>query len=247
MFTPEYREEVREKLIQHSREDKRIVSAAAVGSYAGNAVDRWSDIDLTFGYDPVFSIDSMLNSWTEYVSSEFSGVPILDISRGSSVYRVFIFPGCLQVDLSFTPQSDFGSISRHFSLIYGSKKDLPNAAGQSAEECFGFLAHHLLRVRVCVERGRLWQAEFWLSEARNYALKLCCLSRGLNTDHGRGFDDLPQDILEPYKNTLIKELTSEELAKALSALILQIDKISPEICLLNNKTRDLLVDLNIHK
>ncbi len=66
----------------------------------------------------------------------------------------------------------------------------------------GLAVHHLVRARICIERGRLWQAEYWISEARNQALSLACLHRGLPTSYGRGFDDLPAEILEPLANAL---------------------------------------------
>lgn len=246
MFTSEFREKVREEIIANAKLDGRISSAAEVGSYARNAQDRWSDIDLTFGFDDTVSIDTILNSWTEYVSSQFSGVPILDIQRGKTIYRVFILPGCLQVDLSFTPQTGFGSAGPDFMLHYGRQDKNTQITPPNAAELYGYMVHHLVRVRICIERNRLWQAEFWLNEARNYALKLCCLFRGLKTDHGRGFDDLPSDILEPYKNSFVKQPTREEITKGLSVILSQLDNISPEVNLLNGRLRKQLLDLNIY-
>ncbi len=228
MFSSEYRESVRRKIIEYSKSDARITSAAAVGSYARKCQDRWSDIDLTFGFDPVHSIDTMLKSWTEYVSNEYSGVPILDIKRGKTIYRVFVFPGCLQVDLSFTPQSDFGPAGPHFDLLFGTFNENTAIVSNTIDDSFGYMMHHLIRVRICIERKRLWQAEYWLNEARNYALKIACRARGLNTDHGRGFDDLPASLLEPLKASIIRELSSDELMKGLQCIVSILDDLSPE-------------------
>ena len=61
MFTVSYREEVRQKIIDKSKMDHRIVSAAVIGSYAQGTVDRWSDIDLTFGVDePMTAAETIL-------------------------------------------------------------------------------------------------------------------------------------------------------------------------------------------
>lgn len=114
MFTVEYRDEVRNKIIAKAKTDRRIVSAAVVGSYAKGTVDKWSDIDLTFGVDEAFSITSLLDSWTEYITREFSGVVLLDVHRGKTIYRVFVLPGCLQLDLSFSPAKEFGAVGQHF-------------------------------------------------------------------------------------------------------------------------------------
>jgi hypothetical protein len=53
-----------------------------------------------------------------------------------------------------------------------------------AEDLFGYAVHHLLRARFCIERGRLLQAEYWVSSARDYALNLACLMRGISAPLG---------------------------------------------------------------
>jgi hypothetical protein len=47
-----------------------------------------------------------------------------------------------------------------------------------------------LRARFCIERGRYWQAEYWISGVRDYTLSLACDSRGLPAHHGRGFETI---------------------------------------------------------
>ena len=77
--------------------------------------------------------------------------------------------------------------------------------------------HHVLRARFCVERGQCWQAEFWIGEARDYALSLACLSRGLPARYARGFDDLPLEVLGPFEEAIVGSLDREELLRALRA------------------------------
>jgi hypothetical protein len=244
LFTIQYREDVREKIIDHAKNDTRIVSAAIIGSYARNAEDRWSDIDLTFGVDRSFSISSLLDSWTGYILNEFSGNVLFDVRRGNTIYRVFILPGSLQVDLSFSPADEFGAAGQHFKLLYGTQYKIIQPEPQSTQELFGYLIHHILRARFCMERNRLWQAEFWVSEARNYALKLACGSRGLNSDYGRGFDDLPQSILDTYKASFIKELSKTEIMKGIHVIISGLGDISQEVKELSNKLEHILNELS---
>ncbi len=89
MFNVQFREEVREKIISRAKGDSRIVSAAVIGSYAKGTVDRWSDIDLTFGVNELFTIEELLDSWTDYVVDEFRGIVLFDVESGSTIYRVF--------------------------------------------------------------------------------------------------------------------------------------------------------------
>lgn len=246
MFTIQFREEVREKIITKAKSDSRIVSAAVIGSYAQGTVDRWSDIDLTFGVDESFSISTLINSWTDYVLKEFTGIVLFDVQAGNSTYRVFILPGCLQVDLSFSSASEFGAMGPHFKLLYGrqyetpqkgKKNKKPQTKPQATQELFGYMVHHILRARFCAERNKIRQAEFWISETRNYALKLACISRGLNADYGRGFDDLPNDILSSFKNSYVKELSKNEVLRVIKVIITGLPTISKEV-------KELSVNLN---
>jgi hypothetical protein len=88
-----------------------------------------------------------------------------------------------------------------------------------AQELFGYAVHHALRARFCMERGRYWQAEYWISSTRDCALSLACRRRGLAAYHGRGFDDLPADVREAFKSTLVTSLEREELLRALNSTI----------------------------
>ena len=67
--------------------------------------------------------------------------------------------------------------------------------------------------------GPYWQAEYWISAARDCALHLACRRRGLIVYHGRGFDDLPPDVQENFKGCLVTSLGPEELLRALGSTI----------------------------
>ncbi len=55
--------------------------------------------------------------------------------------------------------------------------------------------HHAVRARYAIERGRLWQAEYWTSAVRDHALMLACKRLGLEAGLGRGFDALPSSYV----------------------------------------------------
>ncbi len=252
MFTVQFREEVREKIISKAKSDSRIVSAAVIGSYTQGTVDRWSDIDLTFGVDEAFTITSLLSLWTDYVVKELAAIVLFDVQVGNTTYRVFILPGCLQVDLSFSPATEFGAMGPHFKLLYdrqnkkphGKQSEKPQTKQQPIQEMFGYMVHHILRARFCAERKKLRQAEFWISETRNYALKLACISRGLNADYGRGFDDLPNDILSSFKDAYVKELSKNEILRVIKVLITGLPNISDEIKELSANLNNILNEIS---
>ena len=108
--------------------DRRVVAAAVVGGLADGPGDRWSDLDLTFAVDDAASVDDVLEEWTREVAAELGGVHLFDLPAGAAIYRVFLLPGCLQVDLSFAPASAFGARGPRFKLLFGSAVELPQSS-----------------------------------------------------------------------------------------------------------------------
>jgi hypothetical protein len=219
MFSIEDRNHIRDHVLQLAASDPRVVAGAAVGSLALDEGDRWSDLDLTFAVADDFSILDVLEDWTRDIVKEFDAAHLFDLPSGASIYRVFLLPGCLQFDLSFTPVSKFGATGPKFRLLFGNSVEKPFPQPPTAQELFGYAVHHALRARFCIERGRYWHAEYWISGVRDYALSLACRRRGLSASYGRGFDDLPREVLDVFSNTLVTSLERDELLRALVSVI----------------------------
>jgi hypothetical protein len=201
-----------------ARKDGRFVAGALVG---GSAVggDRWSDLDLTFGLSEGTAVGDILEEWTKRLDQEFQAVPLFDLPYQSTVYRVFLFPGCLQVDLSFGPGRDFGSLGPRFSLLFGQIVNRSPPQQSTLEHLFGLAVHHLVRARICIERGRFWQAEYWISSARDQGMTLACRHYDLESSYGRGFDQLPTEVLAKFSETLVSTLDRNGLLKALKRTV----------------------------
>ncbi len=219
LFSPNDRDRTRDYVLQLAESDKRIVAGAVVGSLALSEGDRWSDLDLTFAVADDFSIIEVLEDWTRNLVKEFDAAHLFDLPSGASIYRVFLLPGCLQFDLSFTPASKFGATSPKFKLLFGKAAEKPFPSSPSAQELFGYAVHHSLRARFCIGRGRYWQAEYWISGARDYALSLACHRYGDLTSNGRGFDNLPAEVRDVFKSALVTSLDRDELLRALGHVI----------------------------
>lgn len=219
MFSVNYRDRVRDYVLQLAHSDERVVAGAVVGSLALSDGDRWSDLDLTFAVEDNVPVSGVLEDWTQKLMQEFDAAHLFDLPSGPSIYRVFLLPGCLQFDLSFTPASKFGATGPNFKMLFGSAVDKPYIPPPSAHELFGYAVHHALRARFCIERGRTWQAEYWISATRDYALSLACRRRGLPANHGRGFDQLPAEVHNVFKSTLVTSLQRDELLRALRSVI----------------------------
>lgn len=219
MFSVSDRDRIRDHVLQLAASDARVVAGAVVGSLALGDGDRWSDLDLTFAVADDFYIFDVLEDWTRKIVKEFDAAHLFDLPSGASIYRVFLLPGCLQFDLSFTLASQFGASGPKFKLLFGSSVEKPYTQSPSAPELFGYAVHHALRARFCIERGRYWHAEYWISGARDYALSLACRRRGLPTSHGRGFDDLPPEVRDGFMSALVTSPERDELLRALGCAI----------------------------
>src|SRR5436190_966567 len=87
--------------------DPAVAAAAEVGSFAAGVGDRWSDLYLTFAVSPGTALEAVLQVWTQRLKEDADAVVLFDLASGPAIYRVFLFPDALQVDLSFAPAAEF--------------------------------------------------------------------------------------------------------------------------------------------
>jgi hypothetical protein len=120
------------------------VAGAVVGSLALSAGDRWSDLDLTFSVADDFSVYAVLEDWSLDIVEKLHAAHLFDLPSGASIYRVFLLPGCLQFDLSFTPESKFGAAGPKFKLLFSTSVQKSYPQPPAARELFGYAVHHAL-------------------------------------------------------------------------------------------------------
>src|SRR5438067_4749698 len=114
MFAPEIREHVRERVLELASADPRVTAGALTGSMAFGNGDEWSDIDVAFGITNGITPEAVLDDWTQVLERELGVLDHFDLCSGSSVYRVFLLPNGLEVDVAVTPAEDFGARGPHF-------------------------------------------------------------------------------------------------------------------------------------
>jgi hypothetical protein len=204
--------------MEMAHSDSQLVAGALVGSTVDKG-DRWSDLDITFSVKDNLNVADVMEDWTMRLQSEFDAVHLFDLPVGPIVYRVFLLPGNLQVDLSFTPQKEFRPRGPDFKLFFGTAHEPQLPVRPSPMHLFGWAVLHVLSARICIERGRFWQAEYLISGARDYILALACLQRGLKTSYGKGFDNLPKEVLTPFTKTLVTSIDRDQLLHALAGTI----------------------------
>lgn len=207
------------RVLELAHSDQRVTAGALIGSSAADSADQWSDIDLTFGIAKGNKLESVLADWTETFSREFGVLHYWDLPSGPSIYRVFLLPSGLEIDVSVTPQPEFGARGPSFRLLFGEQQPQDNTQSQELQyrNHVGLGWHHVFHARSSIERGKPWRAETWIGGVRDETLSLAYLRLGFGKIAGRGIDQLPTSITEPLADTLVKSLEPPELRRALAA------------------------------
>ncbi|MFN2545500.1 MAG: nucleotidyltransferase domain-containing protein [Actinomycetota bacterium] len=235
MFTVEQRDALLERLRRLGEEDERVVAGAVVGSLAVDAGDRFSDVDLTFGIAGHARVADVLDDWTRTLIDALDAVRLVDLERGPTIYRVFLLPDALQLDLSMTPAAQFRPAGPRFRLLFGeTAPGEPEVAAPPppgslfistpavAGDIFGWGVIYALHSRACIERGRVWQAEHYVGAVCDHALALACLREGLPPVQARTYDDLSAETLARFEDAHVGAVEPGALRSALAASVLAL-------------------------
>lgn len=214
MFSLDARNALRDDVLEMARNDPRVVAAAVVGSLSLGGGDQWSDLDLTFAVDDGVTLGEVLEDWTSPLVRD-GAVVLFDLAAGSSVYRVYMFPDCLQLDLSFTPAADFRPTSPRFSLVFGEAGEMRVADPPDAAHLLGWGVMWARHARVCIERGHFRRAEHAISRMRECGLDFACRRRDLPAGYGRGLEQLPSDVYERFAGGTAVDVQSGALKQTL--------------------------------
>lgn len=209
---------VRTRLTSWATADPDVTGVALTGSLATGHADHWSDLDLVLGLST--SPESVALEWTTRLTSEFGVLHHWDLpTPDERVVRVHLLGNGVEADVSFLPESAFGARGTQWKLLHGRERELQPFPGPDPRVLVGLAWHHARHARVCVERGRLWQAEHWIGALRTQVISLACLRLGLPTDYAKGAHLLPTSLAEALESTLVRALVADEVLRALGALV----------------------------
>jgi hypothetical protein len=217
-FTQQERSAIRTWLLGTANEDPEIVGAGITGSGAIDSEDEWSDIDLALAVPDGTELAPVMDRWTALLGDRFGVVHYWDLPAGERVFRVFLVSNGLEIDLGFMPVSAFGARGPKFHLVFGEATDLGPGAEADIRTLVGMGWHHILHAVACIERGKLGEAEWLTSAARDYALALACARLKLPTLYARGVDQLPSSVRQEFESGLVRSLSPDELRRAVAAV-----------------------------
>ncbi|MEU8421152.1 nucleotidyltransferase domain-containing protein [Micromonospora sp. NPDC048835] len=242
MFSRTERDLVRRRLLDLADHDPAVVAAAITGSHATDDEDRWSDIDLAFAVSE--PLDAVMHRWTRHLYRDFAAVHHWDLPSGPAIYRVFLLPQGLEVDLAFSPEGDFGPRGPKWRLVFGRSAPPQPVMPGGYDVIAGLAWHHALHARISIERGRYWQAEHWISALRTQTIALACQRLRHPTSYAKGAHLLPPTITGPLETTLVRSLEETELRRALSAAVAalsaELTRTDPTLA---DRLRPILSDL----
>jgi hypothetical protein len=231
MLVVEERDRVQERLLALAESDPAIVGAAITGSLATGEGDRWSDLDLAFAIDG--DLDPALERWTRHLCDDFAALHHWDLPSVTSIYRVFLLPEWLEVDIAFTPAADFRPRGPKWRTVFGTAGQPAPAPPPSHDTLAGMAWHHALHARVSIERRRWWQAEYWIGAVRDQMIALACLRLGHPAHYAKGAHLLPEELTAPLAATLVRSLDEAELRRALdaatTALAAELERTDPAL------------------
>jgi hypothetical protein len=164
-------------------------------------------------------LPNVLSDWTAHVYREYLALHHLDVHSGAWIYRVFLLPRTLQLDLAFVPAAEFRALAPTFRLVFGKANEARHVPSPVSASIIGLGWLYALHARTCIARGKLWQAEYMISGIRDNALALACIRHGLPAVHGRGIDLLPGELAVQFENSLVTHLETAELSRAFRVVI----------------------------
>lgn len=210
---------LRDWLIDLARADEHVTSAAVLGSGADGHEDRWSEIDLALRLAPGRDPKVIADARAERLGERVQPVSQLDIWSLGALYRVFLLPDTLQVDVSFWPDDRFAAHGPNLRLFFGEANEPVSTPSGSAARVLGMAWLYALHLRSSIARGRAWQSVYMINGVRDHVVELACLRYGLPSAQGRGTDELPFDLRSALKATLPQTTEDGEPSRCFGELV----------------------------
>jgi hypothetical protein len=242
VFTVDERERLRARVVAYAEADALVTGLAFTGSAADADGDRWSDTDVVLAVRG--DVGAAVARWTAWLGEEFGVLHHWDLAAGPGVIRVFLLPGWLELDLTFAPEAEFGARGPQWRTVFGEARPLDAFPAPDRGTLAGLIWHHALHARICVRRGRWWQAEHWISALRDHVITLACLRLGIPCAYAKGAHLLPYEMTRSLEATLIRSVTEPELERAFAAAVgVALGEVAHVDSALAGRLRPMLADL----
>jgi predicted nucleotidyltransferase len=215
------------RVIELLEADPRIEAAVITGSLGTGRADRWSDIDIAAVVSDADSCESVTADWVALIYGEMLVAHHYETAFDTTLVRGFLLNSGLVVDLGFTPSADFSvwapvTVAFDRTGVATRLAEVPQpwtvAPDWQAEA--GFAWHDALHAIAAANRGRSWQALYFLQRLRNRTLVLATQRHGMDADEFKSVDDLPAEERDRLLTSLVGELSQPSLLGAIESTTL---------------------------
>ena len=240
IFTASDRDATLARVLELLEADPRIEAAVITGSLGRDQADRWSDFDLDAVVADGAECEEVAAEWVEWLYRELPVAHHYETAFGTSLVRGFLLSNGLLADLGFTPSADF-SVWAPVRVAFD-RTGKATAAAAAMEPWSptpdwrgeaGFAFHDVLHACTAANRGRPWQALYYLQRVRTRTLALASERHGFESDEFRHVDDLPPSERDPLLATLVTELDRASLLRAIEiatrAFLAELERGDPSL------------------
>ena len=222
LFAPSDRDATLARVLELLEADPRIEAAVIDGSMGASTADRWSDIDVATLVADAQDCERVADDWTERLYRDLPVAHHYRTNFGSTIVPGFLLNDGLEVDLSFTPASEF-SVWAPVRVAF----DRTGTATRAAESPVswtptpdwpgeaGFVWHDILHACVAANRNQPWRALIYLQRVRTRTLGLACERHGWDADEFARVDELPAPERDPLLASLVSALEPVPLLRAI--------------------------------
>lgn len=222
IFSPSDRDATLARVLDLLREDQRIEAAVITGSLGAERADRWSDFDVAGVVADAESCERVAADWVELVYREFPVAHHYENAFGTTLVRGFLLDNAMLMDLAFTPSADFEvwapvrvAFDRTGTATKAAETRQPWSPTPDWRGEAGFAFHDVLHACVASNRGKPWQALYYLQRVRNRTLALASERHGLDAGEFQHVDELPPDERDPLLASLVTDLERATLLDAM--------------------------------
>ncbi len=240
IFAPSEREATLARVLELLEADPRIEAAVLTGSLGAQRADRWSDIDVATVVADAEDCELVAADWIARIYRELPVAHHYQTAFGTTVVPGFLLQNALEVDLAFTPSADF-TVWTPVRVVFDRTGTATRAA--HAPESWtptpdwrgeaGFAWHDVLHACLAANRGKPWQALFFLQRVRNRTLSLASERHGGESDEFAHVDELPAAERDPLLASLVSDLDRvtllEAIGTATDAFLDELRRGDPEL------------------
>lgn len=265
MYSEIDRKSILDKLVEVCKSIDDIDGVILVGSGAEGFTDKWSDIDLSI---VIFEEEKTRQALDKINKDIISTFDIMKISYNKYEENNFLsaifLNNYLEIDIGVLSINKLVAKRKPWNILYDKSGNIAKRMDETwekrkmpslnieIEHSVNTVWYHIKNGVFALKREKLYRAVKEIEELRNEIVKIRALKENKVAKHFRDVDDMDKAFLQGLEETFFKEVTINELSKALTNsldlyfdLIKELSENYEEIIEYEYKLRKLLMELEL--